>query len=142
MIVSLVASAYTGHSSSKRNEKRWHGAIHMFLAAIGMAAGAFAHAPWTYFAFMVLAAIGTYAPMAVWWSYPTSFLSGTAAAGAVGLINSMGNLGGFVGPYVTGWIKQSTGSFAGAMIYLSVSLALAGCLILTLRKRLPADTGE
>ncbi len=142
MMISLVASAYTGHSSSKRNEKRWHGAIHMFLAAVGMGAGAFAHAPWVYFVFMVLAAIGTYAPMSVWWSYPTSFLSGTAAAGAVGLINSAGNLGGFVGPYITGWTKQSTGSFAGAMICLSASLAAAGCLILTLRKRLPADNGE
>ncbi len=139
MMISLVASAYTGHSSSLRNEKRWHGAIHLFLAAIGVGAGAFAHAPWTYFSFMVLAAIGTYAPMAVWWSYPTSFLSGSAAAGAVGLINSAGNLGGFVGPYVTGWIKQSTGSFTGAMVYLAASLALAGGLLLTLRKRLPAD---
>ncbi|MBZ5581942.1 MAG: MFS transporter [Acidobacteriia bacterium] len=141
LAISLAASAYTGHSSSKRNEKRWHGAIHLFVAAIGMGAGAFAHAPWVYFVFMTLTAVGTYAPMAVWWSYPTAFLSGTAAAGAVGLINSIGNLGGFAGPYITGWIKQTTGSFAGAMIYLALSLAAAGCLILTLKKRLPADGG-
>jgi ACS family tartrate transporter-like MFS transporter len=139
MLVSLAASVWTGHSSSKHNERRWHGAVHMFLAAIGMAAGAFAHAPGVYYLFMVITAIGTYAPMAVWWSYPTAFLSGTAAAGAVGLINSMGNLGGFVGPYITGWIKQTTGSFAGAMVYLAVSLAAAGVLILTLRKKLPGD---
>src|ERR1700680_4898049 len=62
MAISLVASAYTGHSSSKRNEKRWHGAIHMFIAAIGMGVGAFVHAPWIYYFFMVLAAVGTYAP--------------------------------------------------------------------------------
>ena len=65
--------------------------------------------------------------MAVWWSYPTTFLSGAAAAGAVGLINSVGNLGGFVGPYLTGWVKQATGSFAGAMLYLAVSLVAAAC---------------
>ncbi len=141
LTVSLAASIYTGHSSSKRNEKRWHGAAHMFLAAAAMGAGAFAHTPRLYFLFMVLTAIGTYAPMAVWWSYPTSFLSGTAAAGAVGLINSMGNVGGFVGPYATGWIKEVTGSFAGAMVYLALSLAAAGFLILTLKKRLPADDG-
>jgi ACS family tartrate transporter-like MFS transporter len=135
MVVSLVASAYTGHSSSKRDERRWHGAVHMFLAAAGIGLGAYAHNPWVYVFFMVLAAIGTYAPMAVWWSYPTTFLSGTAAAGAIGMINSIGNLGGFVGPYVTGWIKQSTGSFAGAMLYLALSLAAAGVLILTLKKR-------
>jgi sugar phosphate permease len=134
MVISLAASAYTGHSSSLRNEKRWHGAVHMFLAAVGIGAGAFARHPWTYCFFMVLAAIGTYAPMAVWWSYPTTFLSGAAAAGAIGMINSIGNLGGFVGPYITGWIRQSTGTFTGAMLYLAASLAIAGFLILTLRQ--------
>ena len=137
MLLSLLASLYTGHSSSKRNEKRWHGALHMFLAAIGMAGCAYAKDPWLFCAFMVLAAVGTYAPMAVWWSYPTTFLSGMAAAGAVGLINSMGNLGGFVGPYVTGWARQTTGSFTGALLYLAVSLAAAGALILTLRRSQP-----
>ncbi len=133
MLVSLLASLYTGHSSSKRNEKRWHGATHLFLAAIAMAAGAYTRDAWLFCAFMVLAAVGTYAPMSVWWSYPTTFLSGMAAAGALGLINSMGNLGGFVGPYLTGWVRQTTGSFAGAMLYLALSLAAAGMLILTLR---------
>jgi nitrate/nitrite transporter NarK len=73
----------------------------------------------------------------VWWSYPTTFLSGAAAAGAVGLINSFGNLGGFVGPYLTGWIRQTTGSFAGALLYLAGSLAAAGLLVLTLKRRTP-----
>ena len=77
--------------------------------------------------------------MSVWWSYPTTFLSGAAAAGAVGLINSIGNLGGFTGPYVTGWARQTTGSFAGAMVYLALSLAASALLILTLRKSLPTN---
>ena len=140
MLVSLAASVYTGHSSSKRNEKRWHGALHMFLAALGVGAAAFARDPWLLLLLLTLAAVGTYAPMSVWWSYPTTFLSGTAAAGAVGLINSIGNLGGFVGPYLTGWVRQTTGSFAGALLYLAVSLTLAGVLILTLRKAPAAST--
>ncbi len=114
----------------------------MFIAAVGVGLGAYIHNPWLFVFFMILGAIGTYAPMAVWWSYPTTFLSGSAAAGAVGLINSMGNLGGFVGPYVTGWIKQKTGSFAGANWYLAGSLVAAGLLILTLRKQLPVDKVE
>ena len=137
MLVSLLASLYTGHSSSKRNEKRWHGATPLFLAAIAMAAGACTRDAWLFCAFLVLAAVGTYAPMSVWWSYPTTFLSGMAAAGALGLINSMGNLGGFVGSYLTGWVRQTTGSFAGAMLYLALSLAAAGMLILTLRRPRP-----
>jgi len=135
MAVSLAASVYTGHSSSRRNEKRWHVAIPLFVAALGIGAGAFVSAPRVYFGFLVLTAIGTYAPMAVWWSYPTTFLSGAAAAGAIGLINSMGNAGGFAGPYLTGWIKDRTGSFAGAMVYLAISLAFAGAFVLTLGRR-------
>ena len=137
MTISLVVSIYIGHSSSKNNEKRWHGAVPLFLAAIGMGASAYVHAPWVYFVFLVITAVGVYAPLSVWWSYPTVFLSGAAAAGAVGMINSMGNVGGFVGPYLTGWIRQSTGSFAAAMLYMAMSLAAAGLLILTLRKKLP-----
>jgi sugar phosphate permease len=137
MLVSLVASVATGHSSSKRNEKRWHGALHMFLAALGVGAGAFTRDPWIFLGFLTLAAVGTYAPMSVWWSYPTTFLSGAAAAGAVGLINSVGNLGGFAGPYLTGWVRQTTGSFAGALLYLAASLTAAGLLILTLRNTAP-----
>ena len=139
MAVSLLVSLATGHSSSRRDERRWHGAVPLFLAAVGMGAGAFARAPAAFLACMVLAAVGTYAPLAVWWSYPTTFLSGLAAAGAVGLINSMGNLGGFAGPYLTGWVKQASGSYAGAMLSLASSLAAAGLLVLTLRKRLPTD---
>jgi sugar phosphate permease len=138
MLVSLVASVATGHSSSKHDEKRWHGAVHMFLAAIGVGAAAFTRDPLVFLGFLTLAAVGTYAPMSVWWSYPTTFLSGAAAAGAVGLINSIGNLGGFVGPYLTGWVRQTTGSFAGALLYLAASLTAAGLLILTLRKAQPA----
>jgi ACS family tartrate transporter-like MFS transporter len=137
MLVSLAAALYTGHSSSKRGEKRWHGAFHMFLAAVGMAGGACAGNAWLFCGFMVLAAVGTYAPMAVWWSYPSTFLSGMAAAGAMGLINSLGNLGGFVGPYVTGFVRQTTGSFSLAMLYLAASLTAAGLLILTLRRTRP-----
>lgn len=134
MAISLVVSAYTGHSSSVRDEKRWHVAVHMGLAAIGVGVGGLVDSPWVYYACLVLAAIGTYAPMSVWWSYPTTFLSGPAAAGAIGLINSVGNLGGFFGPSITGWMREQSGSFAGAMLYLAASLALAGLLVLTLRR--------
>lgn len=134
MVVSLVASIYTGHSSSVRNEKRWHVAIHLFVAAVGMALGGLVHAPWIFYGCLVLAGIGTYAPMSVWWSYPTTFLSGPAAAGAIGLINSIGNLGGFFGPSITGWMREQSGGFEGAMLYLAVSLALGGGLVLTLTR--------
>lgn len=142
MLVSLAASVYTGHSSSKRNERRWHGAVHMFIASAGMIGIVLAQDAWTCYFFVVLTAVGVYAPMSVWWSYPTTFLSGLAAAGAVGMINSFGNLGGFAGPYITGWVRQTTGSFAGGELYMAASLAAAGLLILTLRKQSPVDAAR
>jgi sugar phosphate permease len=138
MVLSLIVMLYIGHSSSKTGEKRWHGAIGLIIGAVGMGIGVFFKDPLISFGFLILAGIGVYAPFGVWWSYPTTFLSGTAAAGAIGLINSCGNVGGFVGPYITGYIKETTGSFSVAWIYLACSLALSALLILTLKKQ-PTD---
>jgi nitrate/nitrite transporter NarK len=137
MACSLAAMLYVGHSSSRRNERRWHGAIGLFAGATGLGVGVFLHNPSVAFLFVILAAIGVYAPFGVWWSYPTTFLSGAAAAGAIGMINSCGNIGGFVGPYITGWIKQKTGSFTGAWVYLAFSLLVSGVIVLTFKKQAP-----
>jgi ACS family tartrate transporter-like MFS transporter len=67
------------------------------------------------------------------WALPTSFLSGTTAAASIGLINSFGNLGGFVGPYAVGYISTKTGSYLGGVLYLSASALIASFLILSLR---------
>jgi nitrate/nitrite transporter NarK len=80
-----------------------------------------------------LAAAGTAGYLPGFWALPTSFLTGTAAAACVGLINSFGNLGGFVGPYVVGFISRRTGSYYGGILYLSASALLASFLILSLR---------
>jgi MFS transporter, ACS family, tartrate transporter len=139
MTMALLGFLFVGHSSSKTGEKRWHVAIPMFIGAVGMGLAPFVHDPLASLFLVCLSAIGVYVGMGVWWTYPTSFLSGPAAAGAVGMINSVGNTGGWVGPYLTGFVKELTGSFQWAYIYLSFSLAIAGLLILTLRKSLPAD---
>jgi len=139
MTMALLGFLFVGHSSSKTGEKRWHVAIPMFIGAVGMGLAPFVHDPLASLFLVCLSAIGVYVGMGVWWTYPTSFLSGPAAAGAVGMINSVGNTGGWVGPYLTGFVKELTGSFQWAYIYLSFSLAVAGLLILTLRKSLPAD---
>lgn len=134
MALSLVAMVFLGFSSSRTGEKRWHGAAPVLLGALGIGIGAFITDPALNFAFVCLTAIGVYGAFGVWWSYPTTFLSGAAAAGAVGLINSFGNIGGYVGPYLTGYVKSLTGSFSYAYVYLAFSLAAAGALMLTLRK--------
>ncbi|MEG6584361.1 MFS transporter [Dendrosporobacter sp. 1207_IL3150] len=139
MTITLIGFILVGNSSSRTGEKRWHVAIPMFIGAIGMGLGPFVTDPIMSLVLVCVSAIGVYVGMGVWWTYPTSFLSGPAAAGAVGLINSVGNTGGWLGPYLTGFIKDMTGSFQWAYIYLAFSLAVAGLLILTLRKTLPTS---
>jgi MFS transporter, ACS family, tartrate transporter len=134
MGLSLPAMVFVGWSSSRTGEKRWHGAIPMFIAAGAMAAGTAARGPVAGLAFVCFAGIGVFGAFGVWWSYPTTFLSGAAAAGAIGLINSCGNVGGWVGPYLTGFVKQLTGSFNGAYVFLCVCLTATGVLMLTLKK--------
>ncbi len=133
MTVSLAFMLWLSDHSSRTNEKRWHGAAGMFLAAGAMVGGTMTESPSVAFLCLCLAAIGVYAPFGVWWSYPTTFLSGPAAAGAIGLINSFGNIGGFVGPYLIGFLKDSTGSYTTGWLCLGFSLTCAGLLILTLR---------
>ncbi|GBG56818.1 MFS transporter [Sporomusaceae bacterium FL31] len=139
MTITLIAFILVGNSSSRTGEKRWHVAIPMFIGAVGMGLGPFVSDPFISLVLVCISAIGVYVGMGVWWTYPTSFLSGPAAAGAVGLINSVGNTGGWVGPYLTGFIKDLTGSFQWAYLYLAFSLMVAGLLILTLRKNLPTS---
>lgn len=134
MTLSLAGMVYVGRSSSRTGEKLLHGAVPMFIAAVGMGVGVFIGEPFVNLAFVCMTAIGVYGAFGVWWSYPTSFLSGAAAAGATALINSCGNVGGYIGPYLTGVVKDATGSFHWAYLFLALCLAAAGALMLTLKK--------
>ena len=134
MTLALVGMLWIARSSSRTGEKRWHGAVPMFVAAAGIGLGPFATDPFLSFGCVCLAGVGVYSAFGVWWSYPTTFLSGAAAAGAIGLINSCGNIGGFIGPYLTGLLKDMTGFIHSAYLCLAGSLAAAGFLMLTLKR--------
>lgn len=135
MVISLIAMVYIGNSSARTGEKRWHGAVPLMIGSVGMLIGAFSSNSYIAYASVILAAVGVYGPFGVWWSYPTTFLTGAAAAGAIGMINSVGNIGGFIGPYSIGYLKDLTGNFSLAYIYLSGSLMLSALLMLTLKKK-------
>ena len=93
MTLSLGFMLWIGHRSSLTGEKRWHGAIGMFIGALGLLLGNAFESAWLSYLMLCVAAVGVYAPFGVWWSYPTTFLTGSAAAGAIGMINSFGNTG-------------------------------------------------
>jgi nitrate/nitrite transporter NarK len=70
--------------------------------------------------------MGAYAAAATFWTLPTGFLTGSAAAGGIALINSIGNLGGFAGPYAIGWIKDATGETTLGLVVLAACSIMAG----------------
>ena len=134
MTAALLVQVYCGHSSEKRNEKRWHIATTLFIGTFGFIATPHSPSPEISLLFICLTAVGVYGGMGVWWTMPTTFLSGAAAAGALGLINSSGNVGGWVGPYMLGFINGHTGSFTIGYYVMGACMFLAGLLILTLPK--------
>lgn len=134
MAAALVIQLWCGHSSTKTGEKRWHIAITLFIGAFGLATTPLAPTPLISLICICLSSVGVYGGMGVWWTVPTTFLSGAAAAGAMGLINSSGNLGGLVGPYMLGVIKQYTGDVHLGYYIMGAAMLLAGLLCLTLPK--------
>ncbi|WP_250476051.1 MFS transporter [Caballeronia sp. GAFFF1] len=107
------------------------------LAAGGMTVAALLNAFWPAMIGITVAVIGVTTARAVFWSIPTRFLSGAAAAGGLAFINSVGTFGGFAGPFLVGWLKDQTGSFSMGMLgmaaMLIVSTLLTGCLRLLVK---------
>ena len=115
-------------SSDRHNERRMHFVVACLLATVGlMAVGWFSSSYWAILA-MSFAAIGIYGSKPAFWPLPSAFLTGSAAAGGIALVNSIGNLGGFVGPYAVGWIKDATVSFEAGLYFLA-ACALASAVL-------------
>ncbi len=85
---------------------------------------------------LCLAVIGLTGYTPSFWAYATSFLAGTANAAAIGLINSVGNLGSFVGPYAMGWLKERTTGYTAGVLVLAVSCVVTALLVLLARTAL------
>ncbi|MGC1397002.1 MFS transporter [Candidatus Binatus sp.] len=127
-----VAMVFVGRASDLSGERRWHLAFCAAVGAIGLMLAATTRSPLLSLAALSIAAAGIWGTFGPFWAMPPEFLSGTAAAGAIALINSIGNLGGFAGPYAVGIVKQATHSFAGGMIAMAAALVAGGMLALTL----------
>jgi ACS family tartrate transporter-like MFS transporter len=128
-----------GWSSDRRHERRWHMVAAMTVASVGLAGAAwFGQSYWAIVA-MSVATIGLYGSRPCFWPMPSLFLSGAAAAGGIALINSLGNLGGYIGPFIVGWIKDSTKSFEMGLYFLA-ACALASAVITFFAARSTVDS--
>ncbi len=133
-VVGTIGMVAWSWSSDRHNERRWHFVIAALVAAAGLiAAGPLLGSLWALVA-MSVATVGLYGTKPAFWPLPAEFLSGTAAAGGIALINAIGNLGGFVGPYVLGWLKDATGTYEAGLYFLAgCALASAAIAFFTVR---------
>lgn len=130
----VVAMYLWSWDSDRRNERTWHVVIACLVAALGLVLAGFATTAFAVVTALTLVNIGISAAKPPLWSMPTLFLSGPAAATGIATINSIGNLGGFVGPSVIGWIKTSTGSFVGGLYFVAGLLLFSAVLTLILAR--------
>jgi MFS transporter, ACS family, tartrate transporter len=130
----FVAMVLNGRHSDKRMERRWHSAIPMLIAALGALGivGNFRALPVTVLLFTMIACSNAFLP--TFWAMPTSLLSRSAAAASVGLINGIASVGGFVGPYLLGYLSTRTGSFASGMVCVAGGAILGVLLVLRVPK--------
>jgi D-galactonate transporter len=133
-VVAAAAMVAVGAHSDRSRERRVHVAAAALVGAAGLAASAVVHSPTLGLIALSVAAMGIFSAIPVFWSLPTAFLSGTAAAGAIALINSFGNLGGFVGPYLIGRVRDVTGGFTGSLLTIAGLLVCSATLAVSLRR--------
>ncbi len=135
-IGALIAMLLVSASADKRREYRWHVAVPALVGAIGFYLAA-THLNGTAgaLAAMTMAACGIITSLPIFWSLPAATLTGVAAAGGIALINSVGNLAGFLSPYLVGWLHDQTGSSVVGMYALALFLGLGGLLTLTVREQ-------
>jgi len=140
-VVAMIATVLVGRHSDRRLERRWHCALSCLAAAVGLVLiGVFANVPPLAFAALVLGQAGVLAAFAPFWQMPTMLLAGTAAAGGIALINSIGNLSGWLGPFVVGWLKDLTGRTSTGLYVVAAVEVLAAVLIVVFMPRgQPAD---
>ena len=135
-ICTFVAMLALGRSADRLRERRWHLVIPALIAAGGFVAATMATSTPVAIACLSLAAAGAISCAPLFWSLPTAFLAGTGAAAGIAWINSVGNLAGFLGPFLVGYLKDFTGSNSAGMYLLAVALIVGSLAVLAV----PAKT--
>lgn len=136
--VAMLVMLWVGSHSDKRRERRWHVAACLSISALSLIAAANLSGVSLVLSFVLLtiALCGAFGAFSPFWAIPPSFLTGAAAGGAIALINSIGNLGGFFGPYLVGFLRDLTGSFNTAITFLGISMIVSMVIILTSTRKM------
>jgi MFS transporter, ACS family, tartrate transporter len=130
-----VGMVIWGRHSDRTGERRWHLFIGAALAAIGYAAAALAPEPVYAFIAICIAAIGIWSTFGLLWAYAGDLVAGPAAATGFAIINAIGSAGGFVGPFLIGWVRAHTHGFSGSLLTLAAFGAFTAAFSLVLKGR-------
>jgi D-galactonate transporter len=133
-IAAAAGMILVGRSSDRSGERFLHVAIPSVIGAIGFVATGMITAPMAAMLALSVAAVGDYSTRGPFWALPGKFLTGSAAAAGIALINAMGAVGGFIGPYAVGYLKDATGNFQSALYLLAGILLLGAVLTMVLRR--------
>ncbi len=127
-----VAMVLWGLHSDRTGERNKHCAAACMLNFITLAACTLVANPYLLMLLIILSQMGQSAIAPTFWALPTAMLSGAAAAGGIAMINAVGNLGGFLGPYAMGYIRDATGNFNLGLLFISCGALVAGIVVLAL----------
>jgi len=133
-ILAVLAMVVWARHSDYTGERNWHVVIACLVAAAGLAMAANTTGLLMVVLALVLVSAGVSSAKPPLWSIPTQFLTGSAAATGIAAVNSIGNLGGFAGPYIIGWMKDRTGGYAGGLLSVAAALTISAILVLVLAR--------
>jgi MFS family permease len=122
----IVAMIWCAHHSDAKHERVWHVVCPNVVSGFALIASAYLANPVLAAVALIICTMGGYAALPTFWTLPTGFLTGSAAAGGIALINSIGALGGFAGPYAIGWMKDATGETTLGLVVLAAGPIMAG----------------
>ena len=133
----VIAMFFIGRHSDKTRERRWHLALPGVVAAIGLGLAAkYPHSTVMAVCGLTIGTMGVLSVVSQFWNLPPALLGGVAAAAGIALVNSVGNLAGFVSPYMLGWIKQNTGTTSIGLYVLAASMIVGSLIVFCFPSRL------
>ncbi|MGF6917492.1 MFS transporter [Paraburkholderia sp. 40] len=144
-VLAVIAMVLWAKHSDRTDERTWHVVIPCALACFGFVFAGNATTALMIVLALVVVNVGISAAKAPLWAMPSMFLSGAGAAAGIAMINSIGNLGGFVGPFAIGWLKHVTGGYTAGLYVVGATLAVSAVVTLMLSrqtKHAPVAVGE
>src|SRR5450830_90802 len=134
-VVAVLAMVLWARHSDRTQERTWHVVLPCVLACLGLVCAAQASTALLVVLALVAVNVGISSAKAPLWAMPNAFLSGAGAAAGIAMINAIGNLGGFIGPFAIGWLKSRTGGYAAGLYVVAATLALSAVVTLLLSRQ-------